>query len=239
MILQPTRIIRRKGIEHAIALVKALDDDRNKLVVSHEAGDEGFEYAHWLEETAGENGVDLRFVRHRIADPWSEGGRRTCRCTLWDVYPYADFITYPSLYEGFGNAFLEAVYFQKPVLINRYSTFIRDIEPLGFDLIVMDGYLSKAVVSRVRETLQDPGRRKAMVRRNYAVAARHYSYGVLKDQLNSLLKPFFGPAPSLDRTPRMHVAKQSRPIAPEPETGPDHPAGACAAAGAGFSRQAV
>ena len=234
MILQPTRVIRRKGIEHAIALVKALADDRNKLVVSHEAGDEGFEYAHWLAETAGENGVDLRFFRHRIADPWTEGGRRNCRCTLWDVYPYADFITYPSLYEGFGNAFLEAVYFQKPVLINRYSTFVRDIEPLGFDLIVMDGYLSKAVVSRVRETLQNPDRRTAMVRRNYAVAARHYSYGVLKDQLNSLLRPFFGPALALDRTPRMHIANDTPPLAPEPDSGPDR--AARAAAGAGFSR---
>jgi glycosyltransferase involved in cell wall biosynthesis len=239
MILQPTRVIRRKGIEHAIALVRALDDDRNKLVVSHEAGDEGFEYARWLEETARESGVDLRFVRHRIADPWTEGGRRNCRCTLWDVYPYADFITYPSLYEGFGNAFLEAVYFQKPLLINRYSTFVRDIEPLGFDLIVMDGYLSGAVVSRVREALQDPDRRKAMVLRNYAVAARHYSYRVLKDQLNGLLRPFFGPALSLKRTPQMHVAKQSPPAAPEPGTGPDRAAGARAAAGAGFSRQAV
>ena len=41
MILQPTRIIQRKGIEWAIDLVKDLRNDRNKLVISHEAGDEG------------------------------------------------------------------------------------------------------------------------------------------------------------------------------------------------------
>jgi hypothetical protein len=49
MILQPTRIISRKGIEHAIDLVKELDDPCYKLVISHENGDEGFEYAEWLD----------------------------------------------------------------------------------------------------------------------------------------------------------------------------------------------
>jgi hypothetical protein len=36
--------------------------------------------------------------------------------TLWDLYPHAALVTYPSLYEGFGNAFLEAVYFRVPLL---------------------------------------------------------------------------------------------------------------------------
>jgi len=62
MILQPTRIVQRKGIEHAVALVKALDDPRNKLVVSHQAGDEGYEYFDWLKAHAAKNGVDMRLV---------------------------------------------------------------------------------------------------------------------------------------------------------------------------------
>jgi glycosyltransferase involved in cell wall biosynthesis len=192
MILQPTRIIQRKGIEYAIELVNALQDDRNKLVISHEAGDEGFEYAEWLKEYACEHGVDLRLVSIRIADPWSRNGNGRTKYSLWDVYPYADFITYPSLYEGFGNGFLEAVYFKKPILINRYATFVRDIEPLGFDLAVMDGYLSKKTVENVINILTSPKRRKQMVGNNYQIAARHYSYGVLCSQLNALLKSFFG-----------------------------------------------
>ena len=40
-ILQPTRVVARKGIEHAIDLVSSLGDPRCKLVISHEAGDEG------------------------------------------------------------------------------------------------------------------------------------------------------------------------------------------------------
>jgi len=43
-ILQPTRIIRRKGIEHTIDLVENLKDPHYKLLISHKAGDEGLEY---------------------------------------------------------------------------------------------------------------------------------------------------------------------------------------------------
>ena len=192
MILQPTRVVQRKGIEHAIELVKELGDRRNKLVVSHEAGDEGHEYAEWLRDYAAEHSVDLRLISTRIADPWANNGNGDTPYSLWDVYPFADFITYPSLYEGFGNAFLEAVYFRKPILINRYATFVRDIEPQGFDLAVMDGYISKKTVQSVIEILASPQRRTQMVDYNYEVASRHYSYGVLRKRLNAILNGFFG-----------------------------------------------
>jgi glycosyltransferase involved in cell wall biosynthesis len=191
MILQPTRIVQRKGIEFAIELVKELKNDRNKLVISHEAGDEGFEYAEWLKEYACEHGVDLRLVSIHIADPWNGNGRKRGKYSLWDVYPYADFITYPSLYEGFGNAFLEAIYFKKPMLINRYANFVRDIEPLGFDLAVMDGFLSKKTVQNVINIIESSQRRKKMVNGNYSIAARHYSYSVLRNQLSAIMKSFF------------------------------------------------
>lgn len=192
MILQPTRIIQRKGIEHAIELVKKLNDPRNKLVVSHEAGDEGFEYVEWLKEYAGEHGVDLRLITTKIADPWGNNGNGEAKYSLWDVYPFADFITYPSLFEGFGNAFLEAIYFKKPLLVNRYATFVKDIEPQGFDLIAMNGFLSRKIVQRVIEILESSEKREKMTNFNYDVAARHYSYSILRTHLNAILSGFFG-----------------------------------------------
>ena len=150
MILQPTRIVQRKGIEHAIDLVEDLSDPSYKLVISHAAGDEGFEYVEWLKEHARERGVDLYLVDIHMSDPMNPDVNNVDKYSLWDVYPHADFITYPSLYEGFGNAFLEAIYFKKPLLINRYTIFVRDIEPKGFDLVVMDGYLTKKTVKKVK-----------------------------------------------------------------------------------------
>ena len=192
IILQPTRIVQRKGIEHAIELVRELKSKRFKLVISHEAGDEGYEYAQWLKAEARSHGVDLRIVKSRISDPLNDHDGRLKGLTLWDVYPHADFITYPSLYEGFGNAFLEAIYFKKPLLINRYAIFVRDIEPRGFDLAIMDGYLTKKTVKKVKEVLKSPERRDKMVNRNYAIAERYYSYTVLEKRLAAILINFFG-----------------------------------------------
>jgi hypothetical protein len=192
MILQPTRIIQRKGIEHAIQLVEELEDSRYKLVISHEAGDEGHEYAEWLIETANQRGVDLRLVNTHMADPINPEVNNHDKLSLWDVYPHADFITYPSLYEGFGNAFLEAIYFKKPLLINRYAIFVKDIEPKGFDLVVMDGYLTRKNVKRVKNILEYPESRQKMVNTNYEIASRYYSYAVLRRWLNTLLTNFFG-----------------------------------------------
>ena len=196
MILQPTRVIQRKGIEHAIELVKEMRGPRYKLVISHEAGDEGYEYAEWLKEEAKGHGVDLRFFNAEMVDPLSDNNHNNRKqkqmFSLWDVYPHADFITYPSLYEGFGNAFLEAVYFKKPILINRYSIFVRDIEPRGFDLAAMDGIVTRKVVGKVQEILENRERMQKMVNHNYDIALRHYSFAVLQRWLKTILVNFFG-----------------------------------------------
>ena len=112
--------------------------------------------------------------------------------TLWDVYPHSDFVTYPSLYEGFGNAFLWAVYFKKPLLINRYAIFVRDIDPKAFDFITMDGYLTRKTLKRVRELLESPERREKMVNTNFEIAEKYYSFERLRRWLHLLLINFFG-----------------------------------------------
>lgn len=192
MILQPTRVVPRKGIEHAIRLVGRLNDPKYKLVVSHEAGDEGLEYHERLLELAQEEAVDLRFIATRIGEIRQLDSEGNKIYTLWDLYPHADLITYPSLYEGFGNAFLEATYFRIPVLINRYSIFTRDIEPKGFKLAVMDGFLTHEVVEEVRRQLEDHAYRQEVLDHNYEVAKRFYSYSVLRRSLRTLITNITG-----------------------------------------------
>lgn len=111
LVLQPTRVVPRKGIELAIMLVARLRDPRCKLVVTHEAGDEGDAYMQNLRDLAEDFSVDIRFVHTKIgrSDP-RKPGRVRAPYSLWDVYPCADLVTYTSLYEGFGNAFLETVF---------------------------------------------------------------------------------------------------------------------------------
>jgi mannosylglucosylglycerate synthase len=191
-ILQPTRVVPRKGIEQAIKLVSLLKDKRCKLVISHEAGDEGYEYLGMLEQLAKEEGVDMRIVAHRVGEVRQRDSEGRKVYTLWDLYHHADFVTYPSIYEGFGNALLEAIYFRKPVLINRYSIFIRDIEPKGFKLLTMDGFVTPSLAKRVKQVLEDEKLKKEIVDHNYEVARQFYSYSVVRSNLRAFISSFTG-----------------------------------------------
>ena len=60
------------------------------------------------------------------------------------------------------------------------------------DLVVMEGFLTRKTVNKVKEVLESPERRGKMVATNYDIATRHYSYAVLRRWLNTLLVNFFG-----------------------------------------------
>lgn len=192
LFLQPTRVVPRKGIEHSISLVARLKDPRCKLIISHESGDEGDDYMQDLREMADQEGVDLRFVHTSVGEKRSEDADGRRRYTLADTYSQADFITYPSIYEGFGNALLEAFYYRKPVLVNRYSIFISDIEPKGFQTVAIDGYLTREAVQQVRQVINDAEYREQMVEQNYELSKAFFSYTVLRRRLRVLITNITG-----------------------------------------------
>ncbi len=185
-VLQPTRVVRRKGIEHAIELVHRLGM-KAKLVISHASGDEGDTYEQRLKEYSKLMNVKTVFVPDIINEKrgLTDDGRKVY--TLGDVYPHADLVTYPSLIEGFGNAFLEAVYYRKPIVVNTYSIYTKDIKPKGFSAIEIHGYVTQASLEKTRKVLKDPELRKSMVDQNYEVARRFFSYAFLKRRLKNYM----------------------------------------------------
>jgi glycosyltransferase involved in cell wall biosynthesis len=184
-ILQPVRIIPRKGIELAVELVERLGDPRCKLVLTH-GDDVDHDYLHQLEAQAQRTNVDLRLISDRIStDREIKDGQKTY--VLWDAYVHADFVTYPSLYEGFGNALLEAVYFRKPMLVNRYPVYAADIGPLGFEFVEIDGQVTDDAVAKVEQVLADPVLSQRMVERNYQLGVQHFSLVVLASLLQDIL----------------------------------------------------
>jgi glycosyltransferase involved in cell wall biosynthesis len=185
-ILQPTRIVKRKGIEHAIELVSRIGM-KAKLVISHASGDEGYDYENRIREYSNLMKVDTVFVSEIINE--RRGRTKTGKkvYTLDDIYPYADLVTYPSNFEGFGNAFLEAVYFKKPIVVNNYSIYATDIKPKGFSVIEIDGYVTDASVEQTKEVLRDKKLCKNMVDHNYETAGRYFSYKVLQQKLKNLI----------------------------------------------------
>jgi glycosyltransferase involved in cell wall biosynthesis len=191
-ILQPTRVVARKGIEHAIELVRRLRDPRAKLIISHPAGDEGNDYIQLLRERIDDAGIDVRFVADRVGDRRgkTDDGRKIY--TLFDLYPHADLVTYPSHYEGFGNAFLEAIYFRKPVVVNAYAVYARDIDPLGFKTIELPQLVSNEVVEQTREILRNKSLRAEWADTNYKLGLKYFSHAVARRKLAARMANLFG-----------------------------------------------
>jgi mannosylglucosylglycerate synthase len=191
LILQPTRVVQRKGIEHAIELVARMELPAT-LVISHASGDEGYEYQTRVKEYAELLGIKALFVDDVIDDyrGTSSDGRKIY--SLQDVYPHADLVTYPSIIEGFGNAFLEAIYFRKPIMVNNYSIYSHDIKPLGFEVIEMDDFIARDTIAETKAVLADPERIRKMTDHNYQLALKYFSYTVLETKLWYLVKSFFG-----------------------------------------------
>ena len=185
-ILQPTRVVRRKGIELAIELVNKLGM-KAKLVISHASGDEGYGYEQRIQEYAKLLNVNCVFVSDIINEfrGYTETGKKIY--ALNDIYPHADLVTYPSSLEGFGYAFLETIYFSKPIVVNTYSIYSIDIKPKGFSAIELNGYVTDRAVRQVKKVLEDEKFRKKMVAHNYEIAKGYYSYSILHQKLKSLL----------------------------------------------------
>ncbi len=186
LILQPTRVVKRKGIEHAIELVNRLKL-KARLVISHASGDEGYDYERRVKEYSKMMGVNTLFVSDIIAEKrgTTPDGRKIY--TLYDIYPFADLVTYPSNIEGFGNAFLEAIYFKKPILVNTYSIYRTDIKPKGFKTIEIDGFVTDKAVRQTKQILAEDNLREEMVTKNYKLARKYYSYSVLQQKLSGLI----------------------------------------------------
>jgi len=223
-ILQATRIVPRKGIELAVDFVKALDspgrrarlkerglydgrpfddDSRIVLVLAGYARDDlTGGYLNRLKQKAERAGIDALFIEDMI------GGRRQTReghkiYSLWDTYVFADFVTYPSLAEGWGNQFLEALRARLPLMLFEYPVYQADIKGKGFravslgfeiqgrddlGLVQVAPQIIEAAADQAVELLTDARLRQETVERNYRLGRRHYSLEALRGYLAQLIE---------------------------------------------------
>jgi glycosyltransferase involved in cell wall biosynthesis len=178
VLLQPTRIIPRKSIELTLELASHVADRAVKVVATHPGLDQGTAYAESLVKRAGDLGVDYRMA------PVGGAGQPS----LGDAYAAADLVTYPSRSEGFGNALLEANYYGRPLLVNRYPVYVADIAPTGLDVIEIEGAITSATVDLVTSWLGDAARQEAAAERNYEICLAHFSYAAARRCLLPLVR---------------------------------------------------
>ena len=188
--LQPTRPLQRKGIEYAFELIRRLGASV-RMVISHAGGDEGNEYKEHIRTYAELLNVRVKFVSDIIDTERgiTKDGRKIY--TLGDVYPHADLVTFPSLLEGFGNAFLEAVYYRRPIFMNNYTIYSIDIKPKGFQAVDFNGFVTEESVKHVRKILEDREYVEEMTEHNYELGKQYYSFSVLEQHLHVLLHACF------------------------------------------------
>lgn len=168
LLLQPTRVIRRKGIELTIDLAARIGPEV-VVVVTHP---DDLDDAYWAEllAQAASRQVDLRLI---------DAGRE--RASLASAYAAADLVCFPSLYEGYGNALVEAMFFRRPILVNRYSVYQRDIAPLGVAAIEIDGSVSDSAVTQARMWIEQPASAVSAIERNAQIGLDHLSYETVVD----------------------------------------------------------
>ena len=184
--LQATRIVPRKRIELAIELVEKLGNKSAVLVIAGYSGDEGKEYEDYLRKIVRKKVVRVRFIGNHIN---SQRKMKTQKVyTLWDCFVHCDFVTYPTKVEGFGNQFIETIYFKKPIILTPYSVFKSDIEPLGFETILMPDKVTKNVISEVNSLIEDKKRRRKMVEKNFRLGKKHFSYEATAKKLQKIFK---------------------------------------------------
>ena len=222
--LQATRILDRKGVESAIELIAELNkpenrakllgktlyngrvftaDSRHILLCAGYVESFGISgnYYENLKAKAAEKGVDLRFIGSQIGHSRREAAEGKIY-SLWDSYVYADMVTYPSLWEGWGNQFIEAVFARLPIIAFEYPVYGSDLKPVGFDIIslgdTVKGYDRRglavlpevAVAEAARKVialLPDMAGRRQMTDRNYQLAEQNFSLERLEEIIREIL----------------------------------------------------
>jgi len=193
LLFQITRIVRRKGIETAIQLLHDLDDKKVKLVITgNYADDAGSAYYNELVNQIHELklGEQVSFAYHLFHNKGLSNSNGEVRFSLSDAYARATACTYFSTYEGFGNAFVEAVLAKRPVFVNNYEpVYMPDIGDRGFKTVMIEnGILTEEAVRDMSEIIYNPDLAREIAEYNFELGKQYFSYDTLREKLDELIR---------------------------------------------------
>lgn len=204
--LQATRVVKRKAIELAIDTLSELQKNINnyigkeiytgkkitedsKIILLMPGLDEEPSYKELLIKHAKEKEVNTIFCNELLEEIRDE---EKGTFSLWDFYAISDFITYPSVLEGFGNQFLEGIFAKKPLLVYEYPVYEKDIKKNGFEIVSLgnnakyinkkyevDNSIIKNAASKMLDILFDKERAINIIEKNFELGKKFYSYKTL------------------------------------------------------------
>lgn len=201
LVIQPTRIVPRKRIEDSIrflaAFVRRFPEygHRVKFVISLYQGDEPDEsYIDSIRSLAEQEHIPFYLISDRVASRRGvdDEGRR--QFTNRDVLVNADLVTYLPIWEGFGNALLEAIAARAPVVTTTYLVYKTDIKGTGLQNIeIRDSYdesgrlvIPEEALEATKRLLEDPELAREVTDRNFAIAKEEFGFAVLREKITRL-----------------------------------------------------
>ncbi len=205
LIVQPTRIVPRKRIEDSIELVAALMKrypaiaGRVHYIISLYQGDEpDIDYIDRIKTQAEHTGVPLHLISERVASVRGEDAQGRKIYTNRDVLVNADLITYLPVWEGFGNALLEAIAARVPIVVSTYLVYKTDIKVTGITAVeVRDRYdeegrliITDEVLEHVYGVLSNKEKRYMTAERNFRIARREFGMETLRAKLKKLFSEY-------------------------------------------------
>lgn len=189
---QITRIVRRKGIETAISLIDKLGNKNIKLVITGSyADDSGNIYYNELIDLIHKLKLynQIIFASHLINNKGLRGNGNIRNYSLSDAYANSRAVTYFSTYEGFGNAFVEAVLAKQPIFVNNYKpVYWPDIGSKGFKTVMLeDNVLTDDAVRNINEIIFNDKLNKEISEYNFELGKKYFSFNTLEQKLEKLL----------------------------------------------------
>ncbi len=192
LLFQITRVVSRKGIDAAIKLVDKLNDKKiNLIITGNYADDAGSAYYMELVELIHELKLNKQ-IRFAYQDFSNKGlsGTESRNYSLSDAYAHARACTYFSTYEGFGNAFVEAVLAKRPIFVNNYKpVYWPDIGSKGFKAVMLeDKIITDNTLKQMHDVIYNTELNKEIGEYNYQLGKKYFSYDTLEDKLNDLIR---------------------------------------------------
>ncbi|MEX2369450.1 MAG: glycosyltransferase family 4 protein [Bacteroidales bacterium] len=190
---QITRVVQRKGIEVAIDLLNKLNDKKIKLIITgNYADDAGSVYYKELLEQIHDLKLSdqVRFAYDLFQNKGLTPANGDVLFSLSDGYANATACTYFSTYEGFGNAFVEAILARRPIFVNNYEpVYMPDIGSKGFKTIMLEkNDLTDEAVKAMAEIIYNPELAKQIADYNFELGKRLFSYDTLREKLEELIE---------------------------------------------------
>ena len=188
LLFQITRIVARKGIGVAINLIHKLNNPKVKLVITGDATDDhGDVYLERLKNRIKKLGIEKQILF--AGDLFSRHSPSDNVYTLDEAYAVSNACTYFSLYEGFGNAFVEAICAKKPIFVNNYKpVFEADLKSKKFDVVVIeDNLLTDDSIQQIEKVIYHSKDNIERAEYNYQIAKQHFSYEVLEQHIDALV----------------------------------------------------